>query len=108
MKLVDMQNTKAEIKSEMATEYKPPKYPWGLSVNLDNGSLEKLGMETLPKIGTTMILTARVEVSSLSEYDSQQGGASRSLGLQITDMALAGEGDKGGAAKALYSEEGEG
>jgi hypothetical protein len=79
-----------------------------LSVNLDDASLKKLGIETLPKIGTAMVLTARVEVSSLSEYDSQQGGASRSLGLQITDMALAAESGKGSASKALYSEEAEG
>lgn len=108
MKLVDMKNTKAEAKKEMAPSYEPPKYPWGLSINLDNGSLEKLGLEQLPKIGTSMVLTARVEVSSLSEHDSVQGGSSRSLGLQITDMALAAESAKDATTKTLYGGEAKG
>src|SRR4051812_47370855 len=103
--LIDMKNTKAEAKKEADPgAFDPPAYPWGLSVNLDDVSLEKLGLKSLPEIGAEMMLTARVEVSSRSEYDSSRGGKSRSLCLQITDMALDAASSKGSVSKAFYDE----
>lgn len=102
MKLVDMKNTKAEAKAESQPSLTPPEYPWGLQLNLDRIALEKLDIDTLPKVGARYILTAAVEVSSVSEYESQGGMGSKSLGLQITAMTLEAPGSMKDVAKALY------
>lgn len=67
-----------------------PMYPWGLSVNLDREALETLGLvDNLPKVGSSMKLEARVDVVSVSESDSADGGKNCSVSLQITDLGLA-------------------
>jgi len=78
-----------------------PEYPYGLCINLDRESLEKLGITALPAVGDQLQLTALVTVQSVSEYERQEEGKSRDVSLQITDMALdkpTGEPD----ARALY------
>lgn len=75
-----------------------PLYPWGLSINLDEDSLEKLDLE-LPKVGKKFTLVAAVEVTSVSS-NASKGGESQSVGLQITDMCL----EAPGAAATLYKE----
>ncbi|MDR8093064.1 hypothetical protein KPB05_37035, partial [Burkholderia gladioli] len=64
-----------------------PAYPYGLSICLDDDALAKLGITSLPDVGTPFTLTARVEVCSTSQYQNQDG-ADRILSLQITDMEL--------------------
>lgn len=89
MDLVSMKLTKAEAKAEASIEYKPPEYPYGLKIDLDNDALEKLGIAQLPEIGTPMTVTARCEVCSVSAYESQgQDKKQRNLQLQITDLGL--------------------
>lgn len=65
-----------------------PAYPWGLCVNLENDSLEKLGMTDLPEVGATLQLTARVTVTSVSSNQTEGNEPRRCVNLQITDMAL--------------------
>jgi hypothetical protein len=65
-----------------------PQYPYGLSIDLDDGSLEKLGITALPKVGTEMMVTARCVVKSISSYDTQGGEAESRVCLQITDMDI--------------------
>jgi hypothetical protein len=102
MKLVDMKNTKAEAKAEISPTYTAPEYPWGLQVNLNTQSLDKLGLEKLPAVGKTFVLTALVTVTSVSERENKKE-ANRSMELQITDLSLDAPSSKGDAAKALYS-----
>jgi len=64
-----------------------PRYPWGLSLSLDNDSLEKLGLTELPALGAETMLVARVKVTSVSSNESEHG-ASKNVSLQITAMAL--------------------
>ncbi|KOE25749.1 capsid staple protein [Burkholderia multivorans] len=96
MNLVSMKLTPAEAKSESGIAQTAPDagdqpaYPYGLSICLDDEALAKLGLSSLPDVGTPMTLMARVEVCSKSQYQNQQG-TDTSLSLQITDMALAPE-----------------
>lgn len=91
--MISMKLSPAEAKKE--TDYGTPSsdsadqpaYPWGLTICLDDMTLEKLGITTLPDVGTPFTLTARVEVCSTSQYQNQQG-ADKNLSLQITDMQL--------------------
>ncbi len=90
-KLVDMKRTAPELKEASAPiESKPSPYPWGLSVRLEEESLAKLGMTTLPKVGSYFYLTARCCVTEISEHDSvDSDGKRQGMSLQLEEMALA-------------------
>jgi len=109
--MVSMKISKAEREKrykslETSAVVDAPIYPWGLSLNLDEEALEKLGIDTLPEVGKPLLLMARVDVTSVSENKhTSEGGESResrSVGLQITDLCLEPEPDKGSVADRLY------
>jgi hypothetical protein len=109
-KLTDMKMSRAEVKEYMGPADSmidnAPRYPWGLCIQLDNDSLEKLGLD-LPEVGEEMTLTATVKVTSVSSNETEGSNPSKSVSLQITDMALTGgdeadETSTGRATKALY------
>lgn len=64
-----------------------PKYPYGLCINLDELQLDALGLTDLPKVGATITLQAKAEVSSVSENQTQDG-TRRSVSIQITSLGL--------------------
>lgn len=101
MALVNMQMSAEEAKAEYTAtpaDNDLPKYPYGLSLNLDDEVLAKLGL-TPPPVGTKMTLTAVVEVCTVSQYENQDGKEAN-LSLQITDMELASAGKD--AASVLW------
>jgi len=88
-KKVNMALTKSE-KSDRKKETvlsEAPEFPFGLSVHLDNDSLEKLNVEELPEVGSEFFMNTTVKVTSVSEHETDEG-ASRSVSLQITEMEL--------------------
>ncbi len=88
--MISMKLTPAEAKQEAGIapmDAEQPAYPYGLTICLDDEALAKLGITSLPDVGTPFTLTARVEVCSTSQYQNQDG-ADRNLSLQITDMEL--------------------
>lgn len=106
-KLTSMKLTKADRKKR--NELSPsvmsddgPAYPWGLSLNFDETILGKLKLEGLPKAGTTMRIEARVSVESVGVRDAAGGHEERTLTLQITDLCLEADDDRGSAADRLY------
>jgi hypothetical protein len=106
--LTSMKISKAEREarySEKSIATEGPMYPYGLSIQLDDESLEKLGIDVKDlAVGSTMVLVAKVEISSVSSNESTGGPARQSASLQITEMCLEGEGAKASdAAKALYA-----
>jgi len=102
MKLVNMQLSTAEMAEKdpcCGPSPERPRYPWGLSISLDNDTLEKLGLE-LPKVGSELLLAAKVTVTSVSANEGSEG-VYRNVSLQITDLAF--EGDEAiDAADILY------
>lgn len=80
-----------------------PLYPYGLSICLNDESLKKLGM-SLPAVGSTFTLMARVEVSSARADKVQDGDAEIGADFQITDMQLTPEGGKD-AASVLWPDQ---
>lgn len=108
MNLKSMKITKEEAKSMMepcSPDKDAPRYPWGLNIRLDDEAMSKLGLESLPKVGSKMVLMALVNVESISERDSQDGGKRQDMSIQITDMALEPHVEKKGEkemAQSLY------
>lgn len=88
---MDMKDMKIAAKDRSAIEKRyetmQEEYPCGLCLYLDNETLEKLGITELPKVGTELTLQAKVEVSSTSENEYDEG-VRRSLNLQITALGL--------------------
>jgi hypothetical protein len=106
--LTNMKMDRAELEEKYSSkpaEMDLPTYPYGLVVRLDEDAIEKLGMSKLPAVGGTMLLVARVNVTSVSDQENTQGGEThrhRNIELQITDMALEKDA-KPDAASVLYN-----
>lgn len=91
MKLDPPARSTAGYPSEASGKIDAPLYPWGLEVTLDTAALEKLGLaDKLPAVGSSLKLRALVDVTSVSENESQDGGRTCSVRLQITDLWLSG------------------
>lgn len=114
MKLVSMELTRAD-RQEMAADSKPsadtgPVYPWGLSLNLDDETLQKLGIEGLPSVGDVLTIQAKVRVTGANANEREVDGEKevcRSASLQITEMAIS-TGKTADVASALYDGNAEG
>lgn len=108
-KLVSMKLSKTEAKAmtePSMSEKDRPRYPWGLTLTLDTDSLDKLGIDDLPEVGESYMLVAKCDVTSCSSNMSE-GGSSRSISLQLTDLALADGDDTKGKAGTLYDSGGD-
>lgn len=100
MSLIDLKQTKKEVKS--SGEVAPssisedhPMYPWGLEVNLEEESLEKLKMSAGNfKIGQKLKMVCEVEITRISQNQSMKKKR-ESVNLQIQKMSLAAGGNKG-------------
>lgn len=90
MKLKNMKLSKQDAKEQYGGSVmaSAPEYPYGLSINLDDEALKKLGIKDLPKMGAKIQITAIAEVSSVNENKSIDGKSRQSVSLQITDMDL--------------------
>lgn len=108
MSLVSMKMSQEEAQEQYGSSpmMDAPEYPYGLTITLDEEALAKLGMPALPQVGQKMMITARVEVKSVSQYDSQGGEKEQTVCLQITDMEMSA--DRGGQEpeQALYGQGG--
>jgi len=101
--LINMEMSKEEAKQETEpTSQDAPRYPWGLEISLNNESIGKLGLATLPTVDAEVTIIAKATVSRVSEYQTQGGTPDRSLGLQITDMKLDVGSDMLTRAQSLY------
>lgn len=90
--LVSMKLSKADLKEREDAIMSAPKldgdqYPWGLSLHLDNDSMEKLKLKGLPA-GQEMMLVAKVKVTNSSVSSEGDGKETASASLQIMEMAL--------------------
>jgi len=90
-KLVSMKISAAEQKKHMegptSLASDAPSYPYGLNISLDEAAIEKLGID-LPKVGKTLTLIAKVDVTSVSINEHTGGEEHRNVSLQITDLCL--------------------
>ena len=104
MALKDMALTEAEAKEEECCApshdgdgHSGPKYPYGLTVYLDDTVLSKLGLTQLPAVGTQLTLTAAVTVKAVDLRQRAGKEDENSVDLQITAMELGAAPAAGGA-----------
>lgn len=103
MKLVDMKYT-SEDKKKRNSECSPmkmsePEYPYGLSLTLDDAQLEKLGIKTLPKVGSVIGIEARATVIAARQSSREGSRNDRSIEVQFRQMAI--DNDSGSAEDAV-------
>ena len=62
-------------------------YPYGLSINLDEESMEKLGIGPM-SVGSEVKFIASAKVTSVSEHESEGSEKTENMTLQITEMDI--------------------
>lgn len=101
MAMKDLKITKkeAKVKSESMVigSSDQERYPYGLRLDLNNDTLEKLGMQALPAVGTVLMFEAKAKVVG-SRQSATEGSENRSVELQITHIDLE-EGETGEEVK---------
>lgn len=104
MGLVNMKMSEQEVQEGygMPNTADAPQYPYGLELRLDEEGLTKLGMPALPQVGQKMMITCRVEVNSVSQNESQEGGKRQNVCLQITDMEVGPDKPESQPGESLY------
>lgn len=95
-----------KLSKDEAKEYTSPEpgdapmYPYGTCLCLDTDLLKRLGMDEPPPVGTELMLTAKVVVTSTGVNQQMDGDKRAHCDMQITDMELRGAGPD--AASVLY------
>lgn len=90
MDLIEMKCTPGENerKSSMCCEVEGPRYPYGLRLELDEESIQKLGLTELPEIDSFMVVMAKAKVVNVSKNESEGGKVYRHLCLQVTALKV--------------------
>lgn len=86
---ISKKDDKEEIEMPVNVGAMGNRYPWGTRINLDQDSLDKLGIVKLPTVGDKIMIEGKCEVISVRQ--SEDG---KSVELQITDMDLENDGDE--------------
>jgi hypothetical protein len=90
--VISMRLSRAEVKARSEPTSiigSEPEYPWGLSLQIDNDTFDKLDI-AVPEVGQTLHLEAKVQVQSVS-INRTVDGTVRDMRLQITAMELTPE-----------------
>lgn len=107
MPMVNLKMSREERKeyAEVTADPNEPQYPYGLCIDLDDDTLEKLGITTMPAVGTAVQFTARAVVKSTSSNQYDGNEPESRMTLQITDMEV-GDASRSAtdSATALYGE----
>lgn len=107
MALKNMKLTAADQKAKKEGyngEGWPPKdgeYPYGLTLRLEDGTLVKLGMDKLPKVGTKMRIEAVGVVTEVRSSQRRSGANDRCVEIQIQKMEVEAGGAPGSAEEAV-------
>lgn len=104
MQLVDVKRSKADKKREQAKYDEPvtatEDYPWGLSIRLDNATIEKLGIGDLDAEENVRVFAAAFV--SEDTATKRNGNTERSVSLQITKLAVVQTPSDASIADELY------
>lgn len=101
--MVNMKRSKRKESDGLAepTMMDEPRYPYGLCINLGKEELGKLGITSLPKVGSGVSITAKAYVES-TRASEESSGIDINMSLQITDLELGSIAGDTDIAAALY------
>ena len=103
MKDMKLKPAQAEAETVEAMEHIKPRYPWGLSFELNNESLEILKRKYSDfEVEGELKLTAIVVVTSTSCNETMNSDPQECVRLQITEMDLVGENRMEKQARKIY------
>lgn len=106
MALKSMQLTPEEAKDEYAcaptSDGDAPKYPYGLTLCLGDEALAKLGVQSLPAVGTRVLVLAEAYVSGISMRERQGGKRTQDVDIQLTALDLQPAPMSADPAQALF------
>ena len=88
MPLTDMKQSKREAKKNHEVCSDSPRFPYGLDLDLDTESLEKLGITDLPEVGSEMIVVAVGVVTSARTNERAEGKANRNITIQLQKLEV--------------------
>jgi len=88
MKLTDMKLPKTKQKETVSPVVSKQEYPWGLTINLEDAALTKLGIKELPEVGVECTLRGTGKVTRVSQSASERDKGSRNVEIQLTKIAL--------------------
>lgn len=101
--LTSMKLSRDEAEDTVLSVDEAPRFPWGLSITLDEESLSKLGIDLSNfEIGQTIEIVAVAKVESKSEHEHQDDDAHQSVGLQITELDIPGLTRGDSAAELIF------
>jgi hypothetical protein len=105
--MINLSMSESEMeKKEESVLYETSKYPYGLKIQIDHETYEKImGNSEPPKVGSKMIMHAQVEVCSVYADTGKDGESKYSMGLQITDMELKQSEAKKSVESIIYSKD---
>ena len=83
--LVNMRRSKKERKQSHETAFEEPAIPFGLSITLDDESLDRLGFKDLPDVGDRMVVAAIGTVKSVSQHDSKRN-KNRDVSIELDKL----------------------
>ncbi len=105
-KLVDLKMTREErdrMYEPVKAAEEGPIYPWGLSLNFDDATIQKLGTGNVPtNVGEEVTFTVRAKVTRAEISQHEGGKEQRSVSMQITAIALEGGSSDEATAEKLY------
>lgn len=91
----------AELEKDPYGDRDTPKYPYGLSLYLNDDVLAKLGNPNIP-VGSTVQLNAIAKVTGTSQREEADGDVCQTLDIQITDMEILPAKNKVPTEKVLW------
>jgi hypothetical protein len=105
-KMVDMLETPKQEQTGYAAPAMPmvdnkPRYPYGLCICLNEESMEKLGIDELPEVGTMIHGMFMAKVTSVRANATEEN-TSKGMDLQITHLALEDEDAEYSYKEKLY------
>ena len=94
--MINLAYTPEEV-AEKKTDYESPvadlpKYPWGLTLNVDEMTIKKLGREF--KTGETVTFSARAKVVGQHSREEADGDTKNSVELQLVAIDFGENDDK--------------
>lgn len=97
------QSPKESVSTGSVGKIKPDPYSYDHRISLDDATLSKLGIDT-PKVGDVFHVVAHGHVTSVSQDESQNGGKSRRVSLQLQKMGAEQKEPKGKSALDAVNE----